>query len=231
MADTRFDMVIRNGTVVDGTRMPRFKADIAIKDGKIAEIGRVTGKGKQEIDATNLIVAPGAIDVHTHYDAQLQWDPYASQSCWHGITSIVISACGFGFAPCHPHDRERAMNRMTRVEAIPYSAMKLGMRWDWVTQAEYLNSMKKAGLGVNVASYIPQSPVRGYVLGTEDSSREHVTPAELEAMKELVRDGYRAGAMGLSTDLNLIDRDFDGSMLPSLIAPMEETEALIAVAR
>ena len=231
MADTRFDMVIRNGTVVDGTRMPRFKADIAIKDGKIAEIGRVTGKGKQEIDATNLIVAPGAIDVHTHYDAQLQWDPYASQSCWHGITSIVISACGFGFAPCHPHDRERAMNRMTRVEAIPYSAMKLGMRWDWVTQAEYLNSMKKAGLGVNVASYIPQSPVRGYVLGTEDSSREHVTPAELEAMKELVRDGYRAGAMGLSTDLNLIDRDFDGSMLPSLIAPMEETEALISVAR
>ena len=226
-----FDLVIRGGRIVDGTRMPAYNGDIAIKDGRIAELGQVRGRGHREIDATGLIVAPGFIDVHTHYDAQLNWDPYASQSCWHGITSIVIAACGFGFSPCRPEDRERAMQRMTRVEAIPYAAMKEGMRWDWVSQRDYLDSLERAGLGVNVASYIPQSPIRAWVLGEEDSRRTDVTPAELEQMKELVRDGYRAGALGLSTDLNLIDRDFDGSMLPSLIASAAETEALIGVAR
>ncbi len=226
-----YDLVIRGGRIVDGTRMPAFNGDIAVKNGLVAELGNVRGTGRQEIDARGLIVAPGFIDVHTHYDAQLNWDPYASQSCWHGITSIVISACGFGFAPCRPEDRERAMRRMTRVEAIPYAAMKEGMRWDWVSQRDYLESLERAGIGVNVATYIPQSPIRAWVLGEEDSRREKVTAEELEQMKELVRDGYRAGALGLSTDLNLIDRDYDGSMLPSLIASAEETEALIAVAR
>ena len=226
-----FDLVIRGGRVVDGTRMPAFNGDIAIKDGLIAEVGAVRGRGREEIDARGLIVAPGFIDVHTHYDAQLNWDPYASQSCWHGITSIVVAACGFGFSPCKPEDRERAMQRMTRVEAIPYQSMKEGMRWDWVSQRDYLESLERAGIGVNVASYIPQSPIRAWVLGEEDTRREKVTPEELEQMKELVREGYRAGALGLSTDLNLIDRDYDGSMLPSLVASIDETEALIAVAR
>ena len=230
-AQAEFDLVIRGGRVVDGTRMPSFIGDVAIKDGKIAEIGCVAGSGAQEIDARGLVVAPGFIDVHTHYDAQLNWDPYASQSCWHGITSIVVAACGFGFSPCKPEDRERAMRRMTRVEAIPYESMKQGMRWDWVSQRDYLESLERAGLGVNVATYIPQSPIRAWVLGEDDTRREKVTPEELEQMKELVREGYRAGALGLSTDLNLIDRDFDGSRLPSLIASPEETEALIGVAR
>lgn len=225
------DFVIRGGRVVDGTRMPAFTADIAIDDGRISEIGTVRGRGREEIDAKGMIVAPGFIDVHTHYDAQISWDPYASQSCWHGITSIVISACGFGFAPCHPEDRERAMRRMTRVEAIPYEAMVQGMRWDWVSQREYLDSLERAGLGINIASYIPFSPIRSYVLREDATHRETVTAQELEQMKELVREGYRAGALGLSTDLNLIDRDYDGSKLPSLIASQEETEALIAIAR
>ncbi len=226
-----FDVVIRGGRVVDGTRMPSFIADVAIRNGKIAEIGSVVGKGREEIDARGLIVAPGFVDNHTHYDAQLNWDPYASQSCWHGITTVVIGLCGFGFAPCRPEDRERAMRRMTRVEAIPYEAMKLGMRWDWVTQAEFLNSFERAGIGVNVASYIPHSAIRAYVLGDEDNKRRDLTPDELEQMKELVRDGYRAGALGISTDQNLIDRDYDGGMLPSTIASNEELEALVSVAR
>ncbi len=227
----QYDLVIRGGRVVDGTRMPAFVGDVAIKDGKVAALGRVSGQGTREIDARGLVVAPGFIDVHTHYDAQLNWDPYASQSCWHGITSIVVAACGFGFSPCKPEDRERAMQRMTRVEAIPYESMKQGMRWDWVSQRDYLESLERAGLGVNVASYIPQSPIRAWVLGEDDTRREKVTPEELEQMKELVREGYRAGALGLSTDLNLIDRDFDGSKLPSLIASSEETEALIGIAQ
>lgn len=114
---SEYGLVIRGGRAVDGTRMPAFIGDIAVKDGLVAEVGSVTASGREEIDARGLVVAPGFIDVHTHYDAQLNWDPYASQSCWHGITSIVISACGFGFAPCRPEDRERAMQRMTRVEA------------------------------------------------------------------------------------------------------------------
>ncbi len=230
-AHPEFDLVIRGGKIVDGTRMPAFFGDLAIRGGKIAEIGSVRGSGKREIDARGLIVAPGFVDVHTHYDAQLNWDPYASQSCWHGITTVIVGLCGFGFAPCRPEDQERAMRRMTRVEAIPYESMKLGMRWDWHTQDEFLGSLEKAGLGVNVASYIPHSAIRAYVMGEDDTRREVPTAEELERMKELVRDGYRAGGLGLSTDHNLIDRDYDGSKLPSAIATEAEMEALLSVAR
>jgi N-acyl-D-amino-acid deacylase len=226
-----YDLVIRGGRVIDGTRLPSFVGDVAIRDGKVVDTGSVVGNGKKEIDATGLVVAPGVIDVHTHYDAQLNWDPYASQSCWHGVTSVVVCLCGFGFAPVRPEDRERAMKRMTRVEAIPYESMKEGLRWDWETQREFLDSLETHGLGVNVASYIPHSVLRGYVLGEEDSKRAKLTDDELEQMKELMRDGYRAGALGLSTDHNLIDRDHDGSLLPSGIAKEEELIALLSVAR
>ena len=233
MADTEFeyDLVIRGGRIVDGTRMPSFVGDVAVKDGKVAATGRVPGRGRKEIDAAGLIVAPGFIDVHTHYDAQLQWDPYASQSCWHGVTTVVISLCGFGFAPCKPEHRERAMRRMTRVETIPYEAMKQSMRWDWVSQNDMFNSMERSGLGVNVAGYIPHSAVRAWVLHEEDTKRAEVTSDELEEMKELVRDGYRAGALGLSTDHNLIDRDYNGDPLPSMVATREEVEALMSIGR
>ncbi len=226
-----FDLVIRGGRVVDGTGMPSFIGDVAVRDGKVVETGSVRGKGREEIDATGLIVAPGVVDVHTHYDAQLNWDPYASQSCWHGVTSVVVSLCGFGFAPCKPADRERAMTRMTRVEAIPHESMKQGMRWDWVSQRDYFDSLERHGLGVNVAGYIPHSALRAWVLGEEDSKRAELTPAELEEMKQLMRDGYRAGALGLSTDHNLIDRDHDGSLLPSAVAKEEELLGLLGVAR
>ena len=184
-----FDTVIRGGRVVDGTRLPSFVGDVAITDGRVVQTGQVSGRGRKEIDATGLVVAPGVIDVHTHYDAQLNWDPYASQSCWHGVTSVVISLCGFGFAPCRPEDRERAMQRMTRVEAIPYEAMKQGMKWDWETQGEFFDSLQSHGLGVNVAGYIPHSVLRAYVLGTDDSKRADVTDDEMEQMKQLMRDG------------------------------------------
>ena len=137
----RFDRVIRGGMIVDGSRLPRFRGDIGIKDGLIAEIGQIgADEADETVDAGGLIVAPGFVDLHTHYDAQLFWDPYCTLSAWHGITSVVIGNCGFGFAPVRPAERERAMLTMTRVEAIPMASMQQGMPWSWVTFPEFLDA-------------------------------------------------------------------------------------------
>src|SRR6266581_9193735 len=147
----RFDRVIRGGMIVDGSRLPRFRGDIGIKDGRIAAIGQLRADEADEaIDADGLIVAPGFVDLHTHYDAQLFWDPYCSISSWHGVTSVVIGNCGFGFAPVRPESRERAMLTMTRTEAIPYDAMKAGLPWDWATYPEFLDAIDRVPLSVNV---------------------------------------------------------------------------------
>ena len=161
-----FDVVIRGGTVVDGTGIPRFRADVGIKDGRVAMIsGRISAGGAKELDASGCIVAPGAVDLHTHYDAQLNWDPYASLSGWFGVTSLTVGQCGFGFAPTHPEDRDLNMRMMNRIEAIPLESMRQGMRWDWETFPEYMDSLDRQGLGVNVGCLVPFSPLRGYVLG------------------------------------------------------------------
>ena len=150
-----YDLVIRNGTIVDGTRLPAFKADLAIKRGRIAQIsGRIAGEHKRELDATGCYVAPGAIDLHCHYDAQVNWDPYCTLSGWHGITSLTIGQCGFGFAPVRPEDRTAAMEMMCRIEAVPMESMQAGMRWDWVSFPEYLDSLGRQGLGLNIASMV-----------------------------------------------------------------------------
>ena len=157
-----YDLVIRGGTIVDGTGVPRYKADLAVKDGRIAMISGVIKAGAaKELDASGCIVAPGAIDLHTHYDAQLNWDPYCSLSGWFGVTSLTIGQCGFGFAPTKPEDRELNMRMMNPIEAIPLESMRLGMRWDWVTFPEYLDSLDKQGLGVNVGALFPFSLLRG----------------------------------------------------------------------
>ena len=176
-----YDVVIRGGTIVDGTGIPKYRADLAMKDGRVALIsGRIKAGGAKELDATGCIVVPGAVDLHTHYDAQLNWDPYASLSGWFGVTSISIGQCGFGFAPTRPEDRELNMRMMNRIEAIPLRSMQLGMRWDWVTFPEYLDSLDRQGLGINVGALVPFSPVRGYVLGMIPSrQRTTVTDAEL----------------------------------------------------
>src|SRR3981081_3574329 len=139
-----FDTLIRGGTVIDGTRAPRYLADIAIRDGRIAAIGRLAAADAAKvIDAEGAIVAPGHVDLHTHYDAQIFWDPYCSLSGWHGVTSLVIGNCGFGFAPVRPEERRRAMPTMTRTEAIPFPAMAAGLPWDWVTYPEFLDSLDR----------------------------------------------------------------------------------------
>ena len=228
---SEYDVVIRGGTVVDGTGIPKYRADLAIKDGRIAMIsGRLKASGARELDATGCIVAPGAVDLHTHYDAQLNWDPYASLSGWFGVTSISIGQCGFGFAPTRPEDRDLNMRMMNRIEAIPLKSMELGMRWDWVTFPEYLDSLDRQGLGVNVGALVPFSPLRGYVLGMVPArQRTSVTEAELNQMKQIFYEAMQAGAFGFSADKNLEDRAEDGSSLPSHVASPEEFLALSEV--
>jgi len=173
-----FDTVIKGGIVVDGTGRGRRRADIGIKDGVIAEIGRIPDhEGDEVLDATGMIVAPGFIDLHTHYDAQLFWDPYCTLSGWHGVTSVVIGNCGFGFAPVQPDFRERAMLTMVRTEAIPLASMKAGMPWDWVTFPEYLDSVECTPKAVNIKPFLPMNPVMIEAMGFERAGTHGTTAA------------------------------------------------------
>ena len=232
MAD--YDLLIKNGKIVDGLRMPAFRGDIGVRDGKIAAMGNVQGSAQRVIDATGLIVAPGFMDIHTHYDAALTgWDPYATLSGWHGITSVAIGNCGFGFAPVRPEDRERAMLRMERTETIPMSIMEASMRWDWETFPEFMNSIEQHGSGVNAASLIPYSPLRAWVMGT-DAARDpnyKATSDQVAQMKHLIREGMEAGGFGFSASFSMANRDYDGGYLPTHVAPREEFLEMAKVMR
>jgi N-acyl-D-aspartate/D-glutamate deacylase len=218
-----YDVVIKGGTIVDGTRVPRYRADIGIKNGKIAKIGRLNGSdGKEVLDASGMIVAPGAIDLHTHYDAQLHWDPYLTIGSWHGVTSVTIGNCGFGFAPVHAKDAERAMLAMTRNEAIPYEPMKVSMAFNWETFPQYLDCIDRLPLGVNLSHLVPVTPLVAYVMGGFDDAKKRL-PNEKE-MGEIVRlfhEAMDAGAAGWSAqrlfpegDVS-VQRDYDGSPMIS----------------
>ena len=213
MAD--FDLHIKDGTVVDGTRVPRYRADVWIREGKIAQIGgRAPGFARRVIDAEGAIVAPGFIDLHTHYDAQIRWDPYCTISGWHGVTSVVLGNCGFGFAPVRPEFRERSMLTMTRTEAIPYDAMKNGMPWDWETVPQYLDSLDRAPKGVNCIQYMPTASLMTYVMGLEAAKSRPATAEERAAMRRLLAEGMDAGLSGFSIQRlgpDSTQADFDGS--------------------
>ena len=227
-----FDKIIRNGTIVDGSGgMPAYRGDIAINNGKIAMIsGRIQGSAKEELDATGCIVAPGAVDLHTHYDLQLNWEPYATMSGWHGVTSVTIGQCGFGFAPCKPEHRDAAMRLMTRIEAIPYRTMELGLRWDWETFPQWLDSLASHPLGVNVGALVPFNTLRMYVMGLEESrSRVNASEEEIKAMQSIMRDSMKAGAFGWSAMKTLANRPDDGRFIPSQVASNEEFLALAKV--
>ena len=232
-----YDLLIKNGTIVDGTRMPAYRGDIGIRKGRIVAMGNLTESAERTIDATGLVVAPGFIDIHTHYDAALsggtKWDPYASLSGWHGVTTVAIGNCGFGFAPVKPEDRDRAMRRMERTESIPLSCMQNGMRWDWVTFPEFLDSLDRGGLGVNAASLVPYSPLRAYVLGNEAARDPNytVTEEQLQQMKSILREGLKAGGFGFSATWSMANRDYDGGYLPTQVAPREEFLEMAKVMR
>jgi len=227
-----YDLIIRNGTVVDGTGgMPAYRADVAIKDSKIAMIsGHIRATADRELDATGCIVAPGAIDLHNHYDLQLSWDPYATMSGWHGVTSIAIGQCGFGFAPCKPDDREATMRLLTRIEAIPLRTMELGLKWDWETFPQWLDALDRLPLGLNVGALVPFNPLRLNVMGVEDSrERVNATDDEISQMQTIIHDSMKAGAFGWSSMKTLLNRPDDGRFIPSQVASNKEYLAMAEV--
>jgi N-acyl-D-amino-acid deacylase len=232
-SDDRYDLLIQGGTVFDGMQTPRFKADVGIRDGRVARIGRIDPTDADEvIDATGKHVAPGFVDLHTHYDSQLFWDPWCTMSGWHGVTSVVIGNCGFGFAPVRAEDQDRAMLALSRNEAVPLATMREGMPWDWETFPEFLDSVDRVPKGVNVMAFVPLSPLYGYVAGIEEAKADRVNDEQLEAMAALLAEGMEAGACGWSAQLNgvigNVQLDYDGT--PMVTDCMTERE-LIAFAK
>ncbi len=223
MAGPHHDLVIKDGLVFDGTGAPRVRGDVAIDDGAISAIGRVDASGADRvIDAKGMHVAPGFVDLHTHYDAQVFWDPYCTLSGWHGVTSVAIGNCGFGFAPVQPDERDYAMRSMTRVEAIPYESMRQGMPWDWVTFPEYLDSLERTPKAVNILPYVPVGPMLVEVLGLADAKAGRLpTDAEHDRLAAMLHQSMEAGGCGWSaqrlppTGPAAVQRDWDGTPMPT----------------
>src|SRR5579864_1444121 len=191
------DLLIKNGAVVDGTGAPARRADIGIAHGKLAEIGTVSGPAKRTLDAADLVVAPGFIDPHTHYDAQICWDGGLTPSSWHGVTSVVMGNCGVGIAPCRPQAREIATWDLVNVEGIPFDVLSKGTTWDWQSFPEYIDAAERRGSALNLGFLAPLTPFRHYVMG-EESMERAARPAEIAQIKALIKEAVAAGALGFS---------------------------------
>jgi len=222
-----FDLILKGGRVIDGSGLPGFSADVAIRGDRIARIGRIDAPAKRIWDADGLVVAPGFIDVHTHYDVQLDWDPLATPSAWHGVTTVLAGNCGFTVAPAKPHDVDWLAGMLTRVEGMSRAALAAGWRFEGGGFRDYWSRLD-GKLGVNVGSYVGHSAVRRFAMGDAASERA-ATPAEIAAMQALVRQGMREGAVGFSTSQVEIHRGEDGRPVPSNHASPAEIVALCAV--
>ncbi len=223
----QYDLVIKNGYVADGTGQPGYHADVGVSGSEIVAIGKIDEAADELIDATDMVVAPGFIDVHTHYDAQLFWDPLATPSCWHGFTSVFMTNCGFGLAPCKPEDREYITKMLAKVEGMPLRSLREGVPWTWETYAEYLEALDK-NLGVNVMTLAPHSSIRYNVMG-EDARKREATEDEIQSMQEVVKESVAAGAFGFSSSYGPVHFDGDGIPVPSRFAAEGETVALASV--
>jgi N-acyl-D-aspartate/D-glutamate deacylase len=223
-----YDLLVKNGRVIDGSGMPSFFGDVAVKNGKIAEIGKLDGSATRVIDAEGMVVSPGFVDNHCHYDAQVLWDPLCSFSCYHGATTVVIGNCSLALAPVKPGTEERVSEFLSYVEAIPMDVLKT-LNFSWESIPEYINTLDQR-LGVNVGTLIGHSAVRHYVMGDESQGRE-ATAKEIEAMQAIVREGMQAGALGLSVSKNKGHTDPQGVLVPAIWASEEEIFALGNVLR
>jgi N-acyl-D-aspartate/D-glutamate deacylase len=224
-----YDLVIRGGTVVDGSGLPRYLGDIGVTGGKIARIARrLRESGREEIDARDHVVAPGFIDGHTHMDAQVAWDPLGTCSCWHGVTSVVMGNCGFTLAPCKPDERHLVLRNLERAEDIPAEAMKAGIDWSWETYAQYLDAVERWPKGINYAGYVGHSALRTYAMG-ERAFSEVPTAAEMAAMKRELSDALAAGAMGFTTSRTRNHETADRKPVASRVAAWDEVRELVGV--
>src|SRR5262249_34492889 len=200
------DLAIRNGKIVDGTGAPAFAGDVAIAGGKVVSVGEKTGAARREIDASGLLVTPGFVDIHTHYDGQVTWDPYLSPSSWHGVTTLVMGNCGVGFAPVEPGKEDFLIGLMEGVEDIPGTALAEGIRWSWESFPQYLDAIEKMPRVVDVGAQVPHGAVRAYVMGERGAHNEEATERDIAGMAALVRDAIKAGALGFSTSRTMLHR-------------------------
>jgi N-acyl-D-amino-acid deacylase len=221
-----YDVIIRGGTVVDGTGAAPRTADVAISNGMIAEVGRVSGSARRTIDADGLTVTPGFVDIHTHFDGQATWDPHLTPSCWHGVTTAILGNCGIGFAPVRADRHDWLIELMEGVEDIPGSALAEGIKWEWETFGEYLDALERMPRAVDIGTQIPHAAVRGYVMG--DRALEAPTGDDLEAMGRAVVDGLQAGALGLSFGRTAGHRSATGEYVPGTFSEEDELAALMA---
>ena len=224
----QYDLLIKNGMVVDGSGLPRFQADVAIAEGKIAAIGKIRENAREVVDAEGHVVSPGFVDGHTHMDAQVFWDPLGTCSCWHGITSVVMGNCGFSLAPCSEEDKLLVMRNLERAEDISPEAMEAGIKWSWTTYPEYLDAVERLPKGINYSAYIGHSALRTYVMG-ERAFTEEATPDDLESMKREVRNAIQAGAAGFTTSRTRNHQTPDGQPVASRLATWDEVRQLVGV--
>jgi len=220
------DLVIRGGTVVDGTGAPPFEADVVVAGDRVVAVGKHEGAAGEVLDATGKIVTPGFIDVHTHLDAQITWDPLGSPSNLHGVTSVIVGNCGVGFAPCRPQDRDYLMFLMEGVEDIPRAALKAGLRWDWETFPEYLAALARQPLGLNVGAHLSHAPLRVYVMGERGATDTPATDDELALMQQHVQASMHAGALGFDTGRTTVHRTPAWDPVPGTFADRRELNAL-----
>ena len=223
-----YDLIIKNGTVYDGTGKKPFFADIAIKGNKIVAIGELEESSKEVIDAKGKIVAPGFVDIHTHYDGQVTWDPYLRPSTYHGVTTVVMGNCGVGFSPCKPEERDWLISLMEGVEDIPGTALHEGINWQWESFPEYLDTLEGKPLAIDVGTQIPHGAVRAYVMGQRGIDREEASQEEIEQMSQIVKEAIEAGAFGFSTSRTEKHKDSSGALTPSITAHKNE---LVSIAK
>ncbi len=216
------DLVIRGGTVVDGTGAPRFVADVAVDGGIITAMGQIRASGREEIDASGKIVAPGFVDIHTHYDGQATWDSEMGPSSWHGVTTVVMGNCGVGFAPAKKDKHDWLIGLMEGVEDIPGTALAEGMKWDWESFPDYLDALERLPRTIDIGTQVPHGALRAFVMGQRGADNEEPTEADIAEMARLVEEGLRAGALGFSTSRTVLHKSIDGELVPGTTATEPE---------